>query len=138
MMRRVLYVSQQTKLMTDQDLINLLAEARSLNVRHEITGVLIHVGSFFIQCIEGQHDDIAKLCENISTDVRNRNFTILDDVKTSTRAFPDWSMGFRVMSMDELRQEEGFLDISELNGLELIKSRDKQAYDIMHAYYTSL
>lgn len=138
MFRQLLYVSQQSRALNDDDLKNLLSEARRLNSTHQITGVLIKVSAFFVQCIEGPKDEIEQLAHNISIDARNQQFHILSDKDVTDRAFSSWHMGYKTLSIDEMRSEPGFMDINDENGLDVIKECHREAFDIMHAYYSSI
>ncbi len=133
--KQVLYVSQMTSSVTQDDLAALLRQARSLNETHNITGALICVSNNFIQVIEGPKEGIDQLCNNIEADSRNKNFSILIDQIIEKRSFPNWSMGFRTYSLEEFTKEDGFLNINDENGLETIKSHHNEAFEIMRAYY---
>ena len=99
--------------------------------------MLIKVSAFFVQCIEGPNDKIEQLSSYISLDPRNKQFNILSDETVTDRAFASWNMGYKTLSIDEMRSEPGFLDINEVNGLEVIKEHHRDVFNIMHAYYTS-
>jgi len=138
MVRQVLYVSKATQAMRDDELIALLEECRIANAAHGITGSLIYLSGFFIQIVEGPKDQIEQLAHNISLDSRNTNFSVLSDEEVAERSFPSWNMGFRTMSIEELRKHPGFLDINDAIGLDYIKEKHAETYSIMLAYYKSL
>jgi len=136
--QQIIYKSNATRAMTQQDLESLLGECRALNAQHHVTGVLLYVNGYFVQCIEGPPEEIAQLLGNIRRDERNQSLAVLEDIMVCERAFPDWQMGFRVLDVEELRQQEGFMDVNAAEGLDVVLSRHKPLFGIMHAFYTSI
>ncbi len=134
-LKQVLYVSQMTRVMSQEDLADLLSEARSLNGAHGITGVLVCVSNNYVQFIEGPCEEIDQLCANIEVDPRNKNFLIVLNKLASERCFPDWKMGFKTYTLEEFSKEDGFMSINEENDLETIKAHHEEAFQLMLAYY---
>lgn len=133
--RQLIYCSRATREMTDQDLLELLREAWNLNAEHDITGLLVFVEHHFMQCIEGAPLKIEQLVENIRNDRRNEEFLMLMDREREARAFPGWTMGFRLMSLAELRCEEGFQNIRHSQDLERIDYSDETVFNTLANFY---
>ena len=88
-----------------------------------------------MQCIEGRPDRIGRLIANIRDDDRNADVTVLLDRPVTDRSFAEWSMGFRVMSMPELRDEPGFHDLRDASDLFQVESADTILLSLMRTQY---
>ena len=115
--RQLIYCSRATREMTDQDLLELLREARNLNAEHDITGLLVFVEHHFMQCIEGAPLKIEQLVENIRNDRRNEEFLMLMDREREARAFP------------------GFQNIRYSQDLERIDYSDETVFNTLANFY---
>jgi len=89
--------------MRDQDLADLLTQARENNDRRAITGLLLYKDGRFIQLLEGHEDQIQKSFERIRRDERHTAVELLWLRYTQYRDFPDWTMGF--INADEVNPE---------------------------------
>ncbi len=136
-MRQLLYVSLATDCMSENDLQELLNISRKANKEYSITGVLIHIYHRFIQCIEGEPNDIEQLITNIRKDKRNKSVTVLRDMEIKDRIFNDWSMGFINNGNDTTVISDAFFKISSLKDLEHIKGLDEELFSLMANFYRS-
>ena len=134
-MKQVLYVSDAASLMRDNDLKNMLSEARKNNLEHEITGVLFYISGKFIQCIEGKEKKVDQLVSNIKEDKRNTSLVVLSQSEIATRSFPNWSMGFRTYSVEEFSNEDGFFRLDDEGFLKDLETRHEELIKIMLAFY---
>ena len=57
-MNYLIYISTAVKLMTDAELISILADSRDNNKLKNITGMLLYGDGTFIQVLEGGKKDI--------------------------------------------------------------------------------
>ena len=135
--RQLLYISLAPRGMHEEDLKDLLGEARRLNLEHDITGLLIYVDRLFMQCIEGRPEGIGQLADNIRNDERNIDFTVLLDHQVEELAFPRWSMGFRTYSLTDLKKEEGFNDLQNVRDLEAIEQNSQTILMLMKNFYVA-
>lgn len=135
MIRQLLYHSRATREMSQSGLQDLLHEARDLNQKHGITGLLFYIERHFMQCIEGPPEAIGQLAANIKSDQRNTDFSILLDHEIKDRAFPDWTMGFRAYACSELQQEPGFHHIQSSQDLDSLSASTDTAYELMCSFY---
>lgn len=92
-LRQVIYTSFATKEMDSRQLLDLLHEARGFNTVDNITGLLIHSDSHFMQVIEGDHENIEDLLHRLQSDPRHTDFHIVSDKRVHERLFPNWAMG---------------------------------------------
>ncbi len=86
--------------MRDQDLADLLAQARANNERKGITGMLLYKDGRFIQLLEGHEEPVQESFERIRKDERHTAVELLWLRYAQYRDFPDWTMGF--VNADEL------------------------------------
>lgn len=136
--RQLLYFSKSTRHMSEEDLSDILRISRVENRKRGITGLLIFVGWYFIQCLEGTRDDIGQLLENIRNDGRNHEVTVLIDRPVDKRAFPEWNMGFRPVAETKLLQEAGFLNVTTGKDLEnILKDEDEAIFVLMRTFYAN-
>ena len=94
-MRRIVYLSTASTLMSDNDLMALLRRSRENNLRVEVTGLLLYSGGNFIQLLEGESDAVGKVYARIEQDPRHHGCLQMLDAPASQRLFPNWAMGFR-------------------------------------------
>lgn len=80
--------------LTDSELVGLLHKARTYNLRHAITGLLLYHASQFIAVLEGPAPAVHTLYERIQADARHHNVLLLSNGSSAHRTFPGWHMGF--------------------------------------------
>ena len=112
-MKQIVYISTAEALMSEDELIGILEEARTRNLKHNVTGVLLYSSGTFIQLLEGLAADVNLIYQGIERDTRHKNIIKLVDKPCSQRTFPDWTMGFSLINVraDEL---VGFLRSTDL------------------------
>jgi hypothetical protein len=103
-MYHLVYASSATTLMNDQDLIDLLAQAREKNERLNITGLLLYRGGNFLQVLEGPKETVLSVFESVRNDRRQAGLIVLSEGEIAGREFPDWPMGFQ--NLDRLSEED--------------------------------
>ncbi len=123
-MIQVSYISSSTRPMSVEDLKSLLAECRAYNTEHGVTGMLLYYNSTFMQVLEGEEQEIESLIERIRKDERHTEVKLIDRKTIDKREYGDWSMGFKVLSGDQLSQIPEFGDVNEkdLNAMFLQKN----------------
>ena len=67
-MIRLLYISQATQAISDEQVRNILESSRRNNPALGITGVLIHGGGLFMQLLEGPEEGVLRLYVKILDD----------------------------------------------------------------------
>lgn len=98
---RIIYISSATSPMSDAALAALVAQARSFNADHGLTGMLIYAEGNFLQVLEGDEREVDDLYERINRDSRHQHLLCLERTAIASRGFPDWNMGFRKLSGEE-------------------------------------
>lgn len=92
-MRCIVYVSTATRPMGTPDFEFLLREARRLNHRHDITGVLLHSEGNFMQCFEGPEQAVNETYDRIRASRRHQDLAELMNERMRLRHFSAWDMG---------------------------------------------
>lgn len=102
----LIYSSIPTRTLSDQELDDLLATARSANAMHGITGMLICFKDQYVQLIEGEKNEIECLYKNLLIDPRHYRVQILKEGEIARRFFSEWDMGFERNEISPEKQEE--------------------------------
>lgn len=105
-------MSNQAQILTNQDIEDLLFQIREKNKRLAITGILLLIQGKFVQYIEGQASEIDKVYEKIKVDTRHNELVLLDSGEIEKRQFKDWSMAYKKVGDDEIKD---ILGHSKLN-----------------------
>jgi hypothetical protein len=102
------YVSSASTLFDTAQLVEMLADWRAKNTELGLTGMLLYRGGNVMQALEGLDETVDAMFDTISRDSRHRDVITLLREPISERAFPDWSMGFRDLSLEEAGETDGF------------------------------
>jgi hypothetical protein len=137
-MRRIVYLSTATRLMSDADLMEVLRVSRVNNARDGVTGVLLYQGGNFIQLLEGESAAIDVIYERIEKDPRHHSCLRMLDGEAEERLFPDWSMGFRPNASlsAELRSE--IADLIAKAPQEAATRSGRRALRVIHSFIQSM
>ena len=109
--------------MRDQDLAELLVQARARNERNAVTGMLLYKDGRFIQLLEGHEEQVQESFERIRKDERHTAVELLWLRYVQYRDFPDWTMGF--INADKL-------DSATLSGYSSFLERDLRYEKFIH------
>ncbi|MGZ8225994.1 MAG: phosphate-starvation-inducible PsiE family protein [Methylococcaceae bacterium] len=112
------YISTPTRPISADDLIDILNNSRANNARLGVSGMLLFTGSIFIQLLEGDEKIIEELIETIKKDPRHKDFRVIEKKKISAREYADWTMGFKRVDKNDIRDIPGLNKFFEtdLNG----------------------
>ncbi|MGZ8956013.1 MAG: phosphate-starvation-inducible PsiE family protein [Methylovulum sp.] len=117
-MIQITYISIPTRPISADDLIDILNNSRANNARLGVSGMLLFTGSIFIQLLEGDEKIIEELIETIKKDPRHKDFRVIEKKKISVREYADWTMGFKRVDKNDIRDIPGLNKFFEtdLNG----------------------
>jgi len=101
-LRSIVYASSVTRQLTTAEMERLLVNARTYNQQHQITGVLLHSGFNFMQCLEGPVDAVGKVYERVRRSSQHKDIVEYMDREMSTRSFGSWNMGLAETADSEL------------------------------------
>jgi hypothetical protein len=110
-MLQLIYISTSTNSPSETELVDLLEQARSRNLRRHITGMLLYSNSTYLQVLEGEAKDVLGLYDAICKDQRNEGNVILRESEIPVRGFPDWSMGFENLERCSADELPGFVEV---------------------------
>lgn len=94
MIWRIAYISRRC--VPDDDLEEILTEARARNASEDISGVLLADRTHFVQVVEGTRPAIADLTLRLMGDARHAEVRFLASGPDEVRWFSDWTMAFVV------------------------------------------
>lgn len=100
---QIVYLSKTEHQMTATELAALAKQSAERNKQHGVTGVLMHVGGYFMQLIEGETDEVDHLYANIEHDHRHLEIHLLLKRPIKQRNFPNWNMGLVNLEQKEMR-----------------------------------
>ena len=112
-MKQLIYISNITQNLNENELITLLQKARIKNEALNITGLLIYSEGMFLQVLEGPMNNVDALFHRIEQDPRHNNIIILVDKAESKKTFPDWSMGFASVNPKKTNELIGYIQSSD-------------------------
>jgi hypothetical protein len=99
---QIIYTSRPCECLTPTALAELMARARLHNVRHGITGILLHTEDQFMQVVEGPQAAVEPLMERIHIDTRHEDVRVILAHAVTRRDFGEWDMALRELPRDAL------------------------------------
>lgn len=86
-------VYRSTALISERNDLQLLLEhSQRNNARRNITGVMLHYDTTFLQVLEGNEQTVRNLLDTIGRDPRHMGMDIIFTRAAHRRVFRDWSM----------------------------------------------
>jgi hypothetical protein len=127
----IAYVSVATSPLSADEIAALLTQARANNERDGITGALLYHRDRFIQIVEGEDEIVRAKFDAIATDARHRNVQTMREKRIPERQFPQWTMGFREISDESVKQLDGFEDFFARSGRSRIEHAENEAQQFL-------
>jgi hypothetical protein len=127
----IAYVSIATGPISDEDIGTILTRSRVNNQRDGITGTLLYHRGRFIQIFEGPDDIVRSRFATIASDPRHRDVRIMREKTIDERQFPEWTMGFRALSDDSVKQLDGFEDFFARTGRSRLLHSENEAQQFL-------
>lgn len=90
----LIYISRAVVPLDEADVKYLAQTSAAKNHQNNITGLLLQVGNYFIQVLEGEHGVVTSLLEKIACDVRHTDVRTIYRSANTNRIFDRWNMGF--------------------------------------------
>lgn len=107
---RLVYTSFKKPICDDGEVKKILEACEENNLKKEITGILLHSDSRFIQYLEGPEKEVLSLFELIQEDYRHTSIKLRSVGEIENRLFPSWAMGFKDLSTKELAFDSEVLE----------------------------
>ncbi len=130
----LVYTSISSKKMSDGDLKNLLNKSRAKNATLNITGMLLYLDPFFIQVLEGEEDAIIERFNIIKQDSNHHKVSLIYKKPADRRNFPDWTMGFKKMSDEDVAEIEGFSDFLHRPASEMFNDSSREIEKLLDMF----
>lgn len=104
----VAYMSDATRVHSEEDLRSLLQTSRHHNEAAGVTGMLVYRDGQFVQVLEGPEAVTRDLLARIVKDPRHENVRFLMVQKIRRRSFAEWTMGYEPMTAVPDKVPRGF------------------------------
>ncbi|WP_345947864.1 BLUF domain-containing protein [Mucilaginibacter sp. PAMB04274] len=117
-MKYLVYISSATKMLNQDELLDILTVSRQNNERRNLTGLLLYGGGTFIQVLEGEELALQEAYNIIAADDRHTNILKMTEGEIAERLFPEWNMAFKAPNAEEMAElgtyvnpgDKGFLE----------------------------
>lgn len=120
----------------ENQVINILHAAQKNNLKNGITGMLLFIENNFIQIIEGEKDAVENLFQKINNDKRHVGIKIVSQGFMNERFFPNWVMGFRILSKYDLEEMVALNGIGSFTIDELLeKANPHIVIEMLKSFY---
>jgi len=130
----VIYISSRTDPMDPMLVRDIAIEASQTNRTLGVSGILMAVGSSFLQVLEGQKDVVETLLDKIGRDSRHKDIRVIYQGALPDRIFGQWSMGC-VQTNHNTAPSDSFLPTvqAQIEGLceELTQERGEELRDLI-------
>ena len=100
---QLIYISTKNPL-PPAEIFRIQEQAERNNSRKGLTGVLLFNRDYFLQCLEGEREEVTHTFTVIATDDRHRQVNLLHATDIEERGYPDWSMGMLDGNSPSLRR----------------------------------
>ena len=107
-MLSLIYVSTSKKLLSNEELLEILKVSRDNNGSEEVTGLLLYKGGNFMQVLEGNEAVVTALYEKIKKDARHKDVAVISKEEIQVRQFPAWQMAFQNLDDPAIKNEPGY------------------------------
>ena len=92
----VIYVSSAAPDMSEHDTLRFLNEARKANRKNDVSGMMLYIGGYYLQLLEGEAARVDIVCRSIFQDKREMRMILREPI--AEREFPEWTMGFEAVA----------------------------------------
>lgn len=125
MLFELIYHSQASPNLAENEHENILSTAREFNQAHNITGCLLFHKGQFLQMLEGEFETINQLYAKIRKDKRHQDVITLHMKEIESRIFDKWSMAYKVI--DDNRFVKELVGVEEFKELPTEKNESKES-----------
>jgi hypothetical protein len=109
----LVYVSSGVRQFAETEIAEILAQARRNNQRSGLTGMLLYRDGNFLQVLEGTEGSVKAAMQRIERDDRHRGILVMKQGAITERRFSQWQMAFRDISLEGLKEIEGYSPFME-------------------------
>jgi hypothetical protein len=101
---QVIYVGGGEPGLREYEIATLLKQARIANRKHNVSGLLLYIGGYFLQSFEGEPRMIDVVCSTLFRDKPRMWVKRIVQEPIVERQFPEWTMGFATIDSGEAGQ----------------------------------
>jgi len=109
-MKYLIYMSTSVRLFNDADLKELLRKSQANNLVNNLSGMLLYSEGSFVQVLEGDAKELDETYNKIKKDPRHKNIIQLAEGELQERLFPNWSMGFKTLSISDFSKFDAYIN----------------------------
>lgn len=91
----VIYVSAASPDISEHDTVKFINEARKINRRNDVSGLMLYMGDCFLLLLEGETTRVGTASAAIFSDKREMRMLLREAI--AEREFPEWIMGFEAV-----------------------------------------
>jgi hypothetical protein len=102
-----IYSSKATAQFEERELPQLLQVSRANNAAVGVTGMLLYIERNFFQVLEGDEAAVDAIFSRLSGDPRHGRVTRIIREPIFERDFPEWTMGYAMLGLAEVKQHVG-------------------------------
>lgn len=113
-LHQLIYLSQATRKITQEDLAEILDVAKRNNGQIDVTGSLFYNGGWFLQILEGELKTIKALYSKIERDSRHKNSKILYLEPAKFRTFGRWTMNMSNLEKPKSDKRDELIELIEM------------------------
>ncbi len=137
MLSQLIYVSVRANECSDSEIQKILESSIRNNAKIDITGVLLYSDKKFLQCLEGDYDEIMALYDKIKLDKRHKNVVLITVGMIKERFFPSWQMGSKKINSDyEFSTKMSLSEKKDFNAiLKGEKPTESKAIDLIKKFF---
>jgi hypothetical protein len=110
---QLVYISQATRKMSSEALLDILKVAKENNQQIDVTGSLFYNGGWFLQVLEGPLETLNALYKKIEQDPRHKHSRILYNEPAKFRTFTRWSMNMTNLDDRQADKYDQLLEVIE-------------------------
>jgi hypothetical protein len=104
----LIYVSTAVRLLSKDELLEILRVSRRNNEVGPVTGLLLYKDGNFIQVLEGPEVEVMNIFGKIEKDPRHKDITVICTDLIEERQFADWKMAFVNLDDETIQQENAY------------------------------
>lgn len=139
MVHQLIYSSEASPGLTDDDLQEILTDSRVDNAARGVTGALLFVDRVFLQILEGPAEAIAALMVKIERDPRHHSVTVFHEADAPARIFDSWRMAYLNPGPEDVSRWAGLPGIATMEDVvAALEQHPERVPDVLKGIVRSL
>jgi hypothetical protein len=134
---RVLYTSQCSPEVNEEEVFKIIKHAQEKNTAQGITGMMLYVDDNFIQVLEGEKEQVKALYQKISMDQRHFAIKTVLEGFIPKRLFENWTMGLKILTKMDLEELKMLNNDPQFDLKKLLTNQQDITLEIMKHFYVN-